>query len=74
MTIEERDTARAIQTIAKQLDGRRINWEQRRYEIAKDAMAAMIAHTPFAFTDDIVPDAVNYANALVKELQNNPLK
>lgn len=73
MTIEERDTARAIQTIAKQLDGQRINWEQRRYEIAKDAMAAMIAHTPFAFTDDIVCDAVNYANALVKELKSNPV-
>lgn len=74
MTIEERDTARAIQTIAKQLDGQRINWEQRRYEIAKDAMAAMIAHTPFAFTDDIVSNAVSYADALVKELKNNPLK
>lgn len=68
MTIEERDTVCTFQPIAMS-----INWEQRRYEIARDAMAAMIAHTPFAFTDDIVSNAVSYANALVKELKNNPV-
>lgn len=74
MTIEERDTARAIQKIAKHIEGQRINWEQRQYEIARDAMAAMIGNTQFTYTEDVVSDAVSYANALVKELQNNTIK
>ncbi len=75
MTIEERDTARAIQTIARKMrEPKEIDWEQRRYEIAKDAMAAMIAQKTFAFTEDVASDAVNYADVLVKELKNNPLK
>ena len=37
MTIEERNTARAIQDIAKEMKKTpKIDWEQRRYEIAKD--------------------------------------
>lgn len=37
MTIEERDTARAIQTIAKEIrKPKEIDWEQRRYELVRD--------------------------------------
>lgn len=37
MTIEERDTARAIQTIARKLrEPAQIDWEQRKWEIAKE--------------------------------------
>lgn len=40
MTIEERDTARAIQTIARELKKpaptKEIDWEQRKWEIAKE--------------------------------------
>ena len=36
MTIEERDTARAIQTIAKEMrKPKEIDWERERYELAK---------------------------------------
>ena len=36
MTIEKRDTARAIQTIARKLrEPARIDWERERYELAK---------------------------------------
>lgn len=40
MTIEERDTARAIQTIARELkkpvQPKEIDWEQRKWEVAKE--------------------------------------
>lgn len=43
MTIEERDTARAIQAIARKLrEPAHIDWEQRRYEIAKDCLCAIL--------------------------------
>lgn len=45
MTIEERDTARAIQTIARKLrEPAQIDWEQRRYEIAKDCLCAILSN------------------------------
>lgn len=49
MTLEERDTARAIQTIARKLREsdrpKEIDWEQRRYEISKDMMAAFLSNS-----------------------------
>lgn len=37
MTIEERDTARAIQTIARKLrEPAQIDWEARKWELAKE--------------------------------------
>lgn len=45
MTIEERDTARAIQAIARKLrEPAQIDWEQRRYEIAKDCLCAILSN------------------------------
>lgn len=53
MTIEERNTARAIQDIAKEMKKpKHIDWEARRYEIAKDMMAALISN-PLALSSDI---------------------
>lgn len=74
MTIEERDTARAIQSIAKSLDGRNINWEQRRYEIAKAVMANDAPNGNSRFSEESAKFAVACADALIKELQNNPMK
>lgn len=46
MTIEERDTARAIQTIARKLrEPAQIDWEQRRYEIAKDCLCGILSNS-----------------------------
>lgn len=70
MTIEERDTARAIQAIAKHIDGQRINWEQRRYEIAREIMAETLHTNP----QIAAREAVQLANVLIKELKNNPMK
>ena len=55
----------------KQID---INWEQRRYEIAKDVLAAWCS-TPDRATCLGLPEnssatAVKYADALIRELKN----
>ena len=74
MTIEERNTARAIQDIAKEMKKTRsIDWEQRRYEIAKECIAAFMANSNTAVWQEHVDaqakDAVTYADALIEELQ-----
>ena len=83
MTIEERDTARAIQMIARELkkpaQPKEIDWEQRRYEIAKDMIAAFLSNSNQqiymgSFAEQ-AKDAVKYADALINELKsqtNNP--
>lgn len=73
MTIEERDTARAIQAIAKHLGSRAIDWEQRRYEIAKDMLVAYFKKN-VGYSDDIIVHAVHKADVLINELRNNPMK
>lgn len=63
-----------------------IDWEQRRYELAKEAMGAFIASPSYQFyvnnnyyeasiatAEYIAKDAVNYADALIAELRKpNP--
>lgn len=45
MTIEERNTAKAIQDIAREFrKPKRIDWEQRRYEIARDALTGLLSN------------------------------
>lgn len=59
-----------------------INWEQRRYEIAKEAMGAFIASPSYQFfvnnnyyeaqhtaPNFVAKDAVEYADALINELK-----
>lgn len=59
-----------------------IDWEQRRYEIAKDAMGAFIASSSYQYCVNnnyyesqhtapnfVAEDAVEYADALIKELK-----
>lgn len=81
MTIEERNTARAIQDIAKEMKSIRkesdrikiIDWEQRRYEIAKDMLAAFLSNSctnVYAGTpEEHAIDAVQYADALIEKLK-----
>ncbi len=80
MTIEERDTARAIQSIARKLkESPQIDWEQRRYEIAKDAMAALITEPDPCFVagpalEFCAQSAVKAANLLIEELKSQTNK
>ncbi len=49
-----------------------IDWEQRRYEIAKDMLSAMYEQDDYAASCDIkttVNGAVLYADALIEELK-----
>lgn len=59
-----------------------IDWEQRRYEIAKEAMGALISSPSYQFcevnnyyevyiepSEDVAKDAVKYADALIEELK-----
>lgn len=59
-----------------------INWEQRRYEIAKEAMGALISSPSYQFcevdnyyevyiepSEDVAKKAVEYADALIEELK-----
>lgn len=76
MTIEERSTARAIQEIAKEMKkAPKIDWEQRRYEIAKDCLPSFIQFlcnvtngNDYDFNPAITM-AVNMADALIERLK-----
>lgn len=45
-----------------------IDWEQRRYEIAKDALAALLINPTRVYTS-YSKVAVDYADALIEELK-----
>ena len=45
-----------------------IDWEQRRYEIAKDVLSTLISD-PIITDCEIPSEAVRYADALIKELK-----
>ncbi|KGN88013.1 hypothetical protein [Porphyromonas gulae] len=49
-----------------------IDWEQRRYEIAKDAMAVFISSP--SYPRAVAEDAVEYAEALIEELKKDKQK
>lgn len=46
---------------------KKIDWEQRRYEIAREVMASQTALN--LMTEDAAAFAVSYAEALIKELR-----
>lgn len=79
MTIEERDTMRAIQSMNRKMkDETKIDWEQRRYEIAKDMLASFLSNScSNVYSGNPkkqAADTVQYAEALIAELKNNPIK
>ena len=45
-----------------------IDWEQRRYEIAKDVLSTLVSDPNIADCE-IASEAVRYADALIKELK-----
>lgn len=58
------------ETIYK-LDGSNIDWEERRYEIAKSAMQGILAdkNSNVLYNSDIARKSVEYADALIAELK-----
>ena len=52
-----------------ELDFSAIDWEQRRYELAKDIIKAVIAEDRGGNSDAIAKYAVNCADALIKRLK-----
>jgi|GEM_PF-121137 hypothetical protein len=57
-------------------ESKEIDWEQRRYEIAKDALAGIISEEsipgtdPFHYIDKDVSRAIEYADELIKHLKS----
>lgn len=49
-------------------DVKEIDWEQRRYEIAKDVLSTLVSD-PIIADCEIPSKAVRYADALIKELK-----
>lgn len=70
MTVIEQRAMDAIQSInRKTKDANQIDWEQRRYEIAKEVMGAEASNG--SFSKDAAKYAVACADALIKELKNS---
>lgn len=77
MTVIEQQTMNAIQSINKKTrDANQIDWEQRRYEIAKDIFTRCLSHEDGdvrAFCnrelDMTAADCVREADALIKALK-----
>lgn len=65
---EIKDMMRSMQSA---LTDNEIDWEARRYEIAKSAMQGMLsdANNHATYTNAVAKKAVNFANALICELQ-----
>ena len=51
-----------------------IDWEQRRYEIAKAAMQGIVSNYGLKYKDDHAAEAVAFADELINQLKNNPVK
>lgn len=67
---EKRSSIKANNAITSKLTT--IDWEQRRYEIAKDVLAAVLnAKSYYPQEKEAAELAVIYADALIKELKNN---
>lgn len=74
MTIIEQRANEAIFSINRKMrDANQIDWEQRRYEIAKDIMSAFMSNScsnVYAGSpENQAKDAVGYADALIAELK-----
>ena len=63
---EMRDVDAIIARNRKVKESNQIDWEQRRYEIAKDILCAAYCG---CLPSKAVKDAVEYADALIKELK-----
>lgn len=71
MTVIEKQTMDAVIALnRKTKDANQIDWELRRYEIAKEVMGTEAYHG--AFSEDAAKYAVACADALIKVLKEQP--
>lgn len=72
MTVIEQDTMHAVQSACRKYtkEKKEIDWEQRRYEIAKDLFVRMcVGVYGYNFLHSDVESAVEMADALIEELK-----
>lgn len=72
MTNIEIETPTLAKTALRKYIADEINWEQRRYEIAKEVLPRFFEHTfitPNKDEEEAAKIAVSYADALIKELK-----
>lgn len=73
LTRIEMDTMRAIESINRKMkDQREIDWEQRRYEIARDAMCTILSKPEYYTWKDgkeLASVSADFADALINELK-----
>lgn len=81
MTIEERDTARAIQTIARELNKpaqpKEIDWEERLFQLAKDIYIARLSldQERLCLTEEgDMEVAIELASSFIEEYQRSQTK
>ncbi len=86
VSVIEKEYMETVIRMGKRLQRNEIDWEQRRYEIANNMMAAVISNPEVAegLAKGIAPGmelhtaiakvSVTFAEALVAELKNNPVK
>ena len=70
MTNIELETMSAIKAAArKYVNEKNIDWEQRRYEIAKDVLAGRLSYSPPTDRERFIEHCVEYADMLIECLQ-----
>lgn len=74
MTRIEQEYMNAVKDIARSLRDKQPDWEQRRYEIARDVLAGIISDPNVILggieqAKDFSISAVRYADALIAELK-----
>lgn len=70
MTQIEMQAMESVKGIYREIkEANEVNWEQRRYEIAKDAMCAMLSNPKIKLCDWTLP--VDIADALITELKKD---
>lgn len=70
MTVIEQDTMHAIQSACRKYTKKEIDWEQRRYEVAKDLFVRMsVGEYSYHFSHSDVESAVEMADELIEELK-----
>lgn len=69
MTKIEMQYMEAVIEINRRQRNRDIDWEQRRYEIARDLYPTVVAQTPVGNATSAAPTAVFLAQLLINELK-----
>ena len=67
MTVIEQKTLEAVQSAARKYASSQVDWEQRRYEIAKEIYIRRLVNKDIEH--DMEESAIRYADSLIAKLQ-----